>query len=309
MFKFKKIAIAIGLASLAVSSSVYAQEKKIGVAVANLEAEYFNMIKQSIEAYGKEKGYKIITVDAKGDATTQVNQIQDLITQQIDALIYMPAGATAASVPVKMARAAGIPVINVDRNAESAPGDTFIRGESIQATKELGEWVCEKTGGQGNAVIIHGQRGTSPEVDRAKGFRMGLEKCPGVKITQEQWTERWSAAEGVKIAQDMLQRDPKITVIFGQADAIALGAAQAVKLANLSHKIWVLGYDGDIGGLKAVQNGSLDVTATQKTYAMGRMAVDAATNLIAKKPVPKDQPTEATITTKANVEQFLKEHP
>ena len=309
MFNFKQLVVAAGVAAMLASPAAYAQEKKIGLAVANLQAEFFNMIKQSVEAYGKEKGYKVITVDAKGDATTQVNQIQDLITQKIDALIYIPAGATAAAVPVKAARAAGIPVINVDRQADGAPGDTFIRGESIVATKDLGELVCEKTGGKGNAVIIHGQRGTTPEVDRAKGFKMGLEKCPGVKVTQEQWTERWSADEGVKIAQDMLQRDPSITVIFGQADGIALGASQAVKLAKLPQKIWVLGYDGDVGGLKAVQSGSLDATATQQTFAMGRMAVDAATSLIAGKSVTKDQPTEEQVTTKANVEQFLKAHP
>lgn len=309
MFNFKQLVVAAGVAAMLASPAAYAQEKKIGLAVANLQAEFFNMIKQSVEAYGKEKGYKVITVDAKGDATTQVNQIQDLITQKIDALIYIPAGATAAAVPVKAARAAGIPVINVDRQADGAPGDTFIRGESIVATKDLGELVCEKTGGKGNAVIIHGQRGTTPEVDRAKGFKMGLEKCPGVKVTQEQWTERWSADEGVKIAQDMLQRDPSITVIFGQADGIALGVSQAVKLAKLPQKIWVLGYDGDVGGLKAVQSGSLDATATQQTFAMGRMAVDAATSLIAGKSVTKDQPTEAQVTTKANVEQFLKAHP
>ena len=309
MFKFKQIAIAAGVAaSLVASSAAFAQEKKIGLAVANLQAEFFNMIKQSVETYGKEKGYKVITVDAKGDATTQVNQIQDLITQKIDALIYIPAGATAATVPVKAARAAGIPVINVDRNAEGAPGDTFIYGQSIAATKALGEMVCDKTGGKGTVVMIHGQRGTTPEVDRTKGFKQGLDKC-GMKVKQEQWTERWSADEGAKIAQDMLQRDPSINVILGQADGIALGASQAVKLAKLPQKIWVVGFDGDVGGLKAVQSGSLDATATQQTFNMGRMAVDAATALLAKKPVPADQPTEAKVTTKANVDGYLAHHP
>ena len=243
------------------------------------------------------------------DATTQVNQIQDLITQKVDALIYIPAGATAASVPVKAARAAGIPVVNVDRNADGAPGDTFIRGESIKATKELGEWICKQTGGKGNAVVIHGQKGTSPEVDRFKGFTEGLKACPDIKITQNQWTERWAADEGNKFAQDMLQRDPTISIIFGQADGIALGAAQAVKLAKPDHKIWVVGYDGDIGGLKGVQNGTLDATVTQPTFTMGRMAVDTVTELLAGKKVNPDQPMEGVLTTKDNVEQFLKNHP
>ncbi len=311
MFRISKVALAIGIAALTATGGAHAQGqgKKIGLAVANLQAEFFNMIKQSVEAYGKEKGYTIITVDAKGDATTQVNQIQDLLTQKIDALIYIPAGATAASVPVKAARAAGIPVINVDRNADGAPGDTFIRGESIKATIELGEWICKQTGGKGNAVVIHGQKGTSPEVDRMKGFTKGLEKCPGVKITQNQFTERWAADEGNKFAQDMLQRDPTINVIFGQADGIALGAAQAVKLAKPDHKVWVVGYDGDIGGLKAVQSGGLDATVTQPTFTMGRLAVDAVTDMLAGKKPPLDQPKDGVLTTKENVDKFLASHP
>lgn len=311
MFKVNKVAlVAIAGLTLTAAQGAFAQGqgKKIGLAVANLQAEFFNMIKQSVEAYGKEKGYTVITVDAKGDATTQVNQIQDLISQKIDALIYIPAGATAASVPVKAARAAKIPVINVDRNAEGAPGDTFIYGQSVAATTELGKWICEQTKGKGKAVMIHGQRGTTPEVDRTKGFTQGLASC-GIKVTQEQWTERWSADEGNKIAQDMLQRDPSVNIILGQADGIALGAAQAVKLAKPAEKVWVVGFDGDVGGLKAVQSGSLDATATQQTFTMGRMAVDAVTAVLGGKSVPKDQPTDAKVTTKANVEQFLGAHP
>ena len=311
MFRINKVAlIAIAGLTLTAAQGAFAQGqgKKIGLAVANLQAEFFNMIKQSVEAYGKEKGYTVITVDAKGDATTQVNQIQDLISQKIDALIYIPAGATAAAVPVKAARAAKIPVINVDRNAEGAPGDTFIYGQSVAATTELGKWICEQTKGKGKAVMIHGQRGTTPEVDRTKGFTQGLASC-GIKVTQEQWTERWSADEGNKIAQDMLQRDPSVNIILGQADGIALGAAQAVKLAKPAEKVWVVGFDGDVGGLKAVQSGSLDATATQQTFTMGRMAVDAVTAVLGGKSVPKDQPTDAKVTTKANVEQFLGAHP
>jgi len=311
MFKFQKIAlVAVAGIAFAVAPSAWAQGqgKTIGLAVANLQADFFNMIKQGVEAYGKEKGYKVITVDAKGDATTQVNQIQDLIAQKIDALIYIPAGATAAAVPVKAARAAKIPVINVDRNVDSNPGDTFIYGQSVAATTELGKWVCQQTGGKGKAVMIHGQRGTTPEVDRTKGFADGLASC-GIKITQDQWTERWSADEGNRIAQDMLQRDPSINIVIGQADGIAMGASQAAKLAKLSQKVWVVGFDGDPGALIAVKNGTLDATATQQTWTMGKMAVDAVTDVLAGKTVPKEQPTDAKLTLKANVDEFIKQHP
>ena len=310
MNKFNKLVLAT-LASVALAGSAYAQGagKTIGVSVPNLQADFFNIIKQGVEGYGKEKGYKIVVVDAKGDAATQVNQVQDLIAQKIDALIYIPAGATAAAVPVRAARKAGIPVINVDRNVDSDPGDTFIYGRSIAATTELGKLICAKTGGKGKAVMIHGQRGTTPEKERTEGFTAGLATC-GIKISQDQWTDRWSADEGNRIAQDMLQRDPEINIIIGQADGIAMGASQAVRLAKLPQKVWVFGFDGDPGALLAMKNnGALDATATQQTWTMGKMAVDAVTAILAGKSVPKDQPTDARVTTAENVDQFIKQHP
>jgi ribose transport system substrate-binding protein len=200
-------------------------------------------------------------------------------------------------------------VINVDRNVDSDPGDTFIYGRSIAATTELGKLICNKTGGKGKVVMIHGQRGTTPEKERTIGFNDGLATC-GLKVSQDQWTERWSADEGNRIAQDMLQRDPSMNVIIGQADGIAMGASQAVKLAKADHKVWIFGFDGDPGALTAMKNtGALDATATQQTWTMGKMAVDAVTAVLAGKSVPKDQPTEARVTTKENVDEFIKNHP
>jgi ribose transport system substrate-binding protein len=76
-----------------------AELKTVGLAVANLQANFFNQIKQSVEAEAGKRGIKVIVVDAKGDGPTQVNQVQDLLTQNVGALIYIPAGAAAATVP------------------------------------------------------------------------------------------------------------------------------------------------------------------------------------------------------------------
>jgi ribose transport system substrate-binding protein len=117
------------------------KQKTIGLAVANQQADFFNQIRQSVEAAAKEQNVKVVVADAKGDSNTQVSQIQDFITQQVDAIIYIPAGATAATVPVRAAKSANIPIVAVDRNPEGAPGDTFIATDSVGAAKSLGEWV------------------------------------------------------------------------------------------------------------------------------------------------------------------------
>ncbi len=282
---------------------------EVGLAVANLQANFFNQIKQAVEAEGKEKGVDVTTADAHGDSATQVNQIQDMLTKGIKALIYIPAGATAAGVPVKAAHDAKVPVVAVDRNAPDAPGDTFIATDSVSAAHTLGDYVCKITGGKGNVAIIQGQLGTTPEQDRDKGFNEALANCPGLKVVAKQPSKAWHQDEGFAIAQDMLQRNPDITVFFGRADALALGAAQAVKVANLGHPVVIVGFDGDTAGLKAVEDGTLAATMTQKTQFMGRLALQSALDLAAGKSVPKEQLQPAELTTKENVAPFIAQHP
>ncbi|CDN51083.1 sugar ABC transporter substrate-binding protein [Neorhizobium galegae] len=286
-----------------------AELKKLGLAVANLQANFFNQIKQSVEAEAKKRGIAVVVVDAKGDGPTQVNQIQDLLTQNIGALIYIPAGAAAATVPVKLAKNAGIPVINVDRNAEGAPGDTFLATDSVTSAKAVCDYILKQAGGKGKMVIIHGQKGTTPEVDRTKGCMESVKANPGVKVVAEQFSNLWSQDEGFQIMQNMLQANPDVSIVFAQADGLALGAAQAIKVANPSQKIVVGGFDGDTAALEALSKGVFNVTATQQTQKMGRDAVENAVKLVAGEKVPPVQLMDATLTTKENVAGFIANHP
>jgi ribose transport system substrate-binding protein len=295
--------------SLSPTSSLAQAKKTVGLAVANLQADFFNQIKQSVDAEAKAKGVDLIVADAKGDAATQVDQIQDLITRGVKAIIYIPAGATAAGVPVKAAKKANIPVVNVDRNAPDVPGDTFIATDSVGAARTLGEYICKVTGGKANIAILQGQLGTTPEMDRDKGFTEAMANCPGIKVVAKQPSKAWMQDEGFAIAQDMLQRYPNIDAFFGRADALALGAAHAVKVANVGHKVWIFGFDGDVAGLKAVRDGTLDATMTQKTQYMGKLALDSALDLIDGKQLAKEQLQEAVLTTKENVGPFIDKHP
>ena len=302
-------ALAVAISPLALGGASAADPVKVGLAVANLQADFFNQIKQSVERNAQEMGATVITVDAKGDGATQVSQIQDLVNQQVQALIYIPAGAAAAAVPVKTAKAAGIPVVAVDRNPADAPGDTFIATNSVAAAKTLGDHACKVTDGKGELAIIQGQIGTTPEQDRDKGFKEAMASCPGIQEVSREASKMWMKDEGFNIAQNMLQRDPDISIFFGRADALALGAAQAAKAANLGHKIWVFGFDGDLAGLKAVKDGTLDATMTQRTQYMGKLALQSALDLVAGKAVPAEQLQDAALTTKDNVDQSIAEHP
>ena len=71
----------------------------------------------------------------------------------------------------------------------------------------------------------------------------------------------------------------------------------------------MFGFDGDVAGLKAVQEGTLEATMTQRTQFMGRLALEAALTLAGGGSVPAVQLQEATLTTKDNVGPFIQQHP
>lgn len=313
---FRKIAAGVTAAVIVVSLSACATsgvgggtddgKKTVGLAVANLQADFFNQIRQSVEAEAAAEGVEVIVSDAKGDSDTQVSQIQDFITQGVDAIIYIPAGATAATVPVRAAKEAGIPIVTVDRNPDGAPGDTFIATDSVAAAEALGDWVVEQTNGTGEVGIIQGQIGTTPQVARQEGFGKALEGT-NLKVVAEQASLQWAQDEGYDIATDMLQSNPGITVFFGQADALALGASSAARAAGA--KVLVVGFDGDVAGLEAVRDGDLGATITQPTQGMGKLALQSAVKLSNGEKLPAEQLQEGVLTTKDNVEPFITTHP
>src|SRR3954465_13221672 len=128
-FVIGPIVVILGLATI-FSQRWEADKPKIGLSVANLQADFFNQIKQSVTKEAAKQGVEVVVADARGDAATQVNQIEDFVTKKVDAIVSIPAGATAAGVPVKDAKRAGIPIIAVDRNPPDEPANTFIASDS-----------------------------------------------------------------------------------------------------------------------------------------------------------------------------------
>ena len=308
--KLKSLLSATALAVLA-GPAAADEVKTIGLAVPNLQADYFNQIKLGVEGYAAKLGIKVITVDAKNDTNTQVSQVQDLLTQGIDAFIYIPAGAAAATVPTRLARQEGVPVINVDREPEGEPGDTVIYGENILSAYQVCSHLIGLVEGKGKMVIIHGQKGTTPEVQRFEGCKRAIDENPGIELVAQQWSQMWSPDEGFTIAQNMLQAHPDTKVIFGQADGLAMGAAKAVEVAGLSDSIVVGGYDGDVAALESLAKCDTPfiVTATQSTQAMGVLAVNSAVAVALDASVPARQIPNAVLTTCENAKEFVEKHP
>lgn len=274
-------------------------KKVIGVSLADQKSLFYIAEADGIKAAAKEAGVEIVLLSADNNSTQQVNQVNDLITQGVDALIFTAQDATAAAAGVRAANRANIPVIAVDQKPESGEGKlaTYIATDSVKAAEQLCTWMFEKMGGSGEIGILQGVLGSTAELQRSEGCDKALAKNPGIKVVAKQ-SANWDETEGYKAAQNMLQANPGIKAIFGESDAMGLGAAKAAKDAG--RDIIAVGIDGFPTMIQAIKDGLTDATQAQVPYVMGQMAVKDAIKVIDGGKIPELQYQDTVLVTAEN---------
>jgi ribose transport system substrate-binding protein len=91
---------------------------KLGFSQVTLQSPFYVQLRDGAMAAAKADGDALIFLDANGDVSKQNNDIQDLITKKVDVLIINPVNADAVAPSLAAAKAAGIPVITVDRSVK-----------------------------------------------------------------------------------------------------------------------------------------------------------------------------------------------
>ena len=268
--KGSAIAVLIVLGLSSITSAVQAAPKKltIGVSVADQKSLFYVAAVEGMRVQAKASGVKLIVLSADNNASQQLAQVKSLITQHVDALVFIAQDATAAAAGVKAANAAKIPVIAVDEKPESGQGKlaTYIATDSVKAADVLCTWLFKQIGNSGEIGILHGVVGGTAEKQRTEGCHLALARTPGIKVVAEA-IANWDETQAYKATTDMLTAHPAIKAIFGESDAMGLGAAKAAKAAGV--KIVAVGIDGFPTMVTAIQQGLTQATQAQIPYKMG----------------------------------------
>ncbi|WP_111765797.1 substrate-binding domain-containing protein [Nakamurella deserti] len=281
------------------AGSAAASDYTIGISVADQKSLFYIAAVDGMEKAAADLGVKTVVLSADNNSTQQVNQVNDLITQQVDALIFIAQDATAAAAGVRAANKAEIPVIAVDQKPESGDGKlaTYIATDSVKAADALCTWMFEQIGGSGEIGILQGVLGATAELQRSQGCQQALDKTPGVTVVAKQ-AANWDETEGYKAAQNMLQANPDIKAIFGESDAMAMGAAKAAKDAGKT--IVTVGIDGFPTMVKAIQDKLTNATQAQVPYVMGQQSVKDALTILGGGSVPAEQYQDTVLVTQDN---------
>jgi len=281
------IAVALGLLTLPLGGAIsQAQEDgiTIGLSLSTLNNPFFVSVQEGAQAEADRLGVDLVVTDAQNDLATQVSDVQDLISQNVDALLVNPVDSAGIVPAVNQANEAGIPVFAIDRAIETSGGAQVvaqIASDNVFGGRLQARFVADALGGEGNVVELEGIPGTSAARDRRQGFEDELaEIAPDMEIIASQ-PAGFDQAEAVTVMQNILQANPNaIDAVVAANDQMALGALQAIQQADATRpngeRIVIVGFDAIDPALEAIRNGNMDATIAQQPSLMGQLGVSAA---------------------------------
>jgi ABC-type sugar transport system substrate-binding protein len=200
--------------------------------------------------------------DAVNSSDRQIKDIEQFIEEKVDLLIVTPNEADPITPVVEKAFQKGIPVIIVDRRTSSSMYSAYIGANNYEIGKLAGSYISELLKGKGAIMEIWGLRGSSPAIDRHRGFREVIASHPGITISSE-IDGKWELDTAKAQLRKRLDSVSRFDVVFAHNDVMAYGAYSVCKEAGLHEGKKFIGIDGlpgVTGGIQFVDDKILSAT-------------------------------------------------
>jgi ribose transport system substrate-binding protein len=262
--------------------------------------EHWLKLRSGAEDKARELGVTV-TFDAgnKWDPALQLSILEDTVTKKVDAILLAPSDATALLPGINRAIAAGIPVVLVDSGA-NYNYDILIGTDNGAAARLAADEMAKLINQQGKVAIINAQAGAGTTMTRENEFKAQIaSKYPNITIVGTQYSDG-DPTRALNIATDYMTANPDLAGIYACNEGATVGSGMAIEQAGKGGSVKLIGWDWTANTLGLVQRGVLSASMVQDPYQMGYLGVQAAVDLINKKPVQKDVDSGVIVATRDN---------
>ena len=285
--KLIKFAAAAATGILLSSGMAAADDKPVvGLIMKSLANEFFQNMLEGAEAHAAQRGdYELRAVGMQNetDFESQINAVENFITQGVDAIVVAPADSKAMVRPLKRAMAAGIVVVNfdvaLDEDAKKQQGVelAFVGPDNRGGAKLAGDALGAALGAGGKVVIIEGNPGADNATQRRLGFEDSVAEYKLDLLDSR--TAHWETEEANQVLSTMLTANPDIQGVMAANDSMAIGVVKALEAAGRDD-IRVVGFDAIPAVLPMIEDGRLLATVDQFGKEMAANSIDLALDVI-----------------------------
>jgi len=302
--------------ALLTAGAASAETMRIGITQNNVGVDSYQTTyeKSFIAAAEANENVEVVVLDAGGDVARQIAQMEDLIQQEVDAIIIWPTNGEAVIPAVRKAHSAGIPVVVTNSNIAEAGFEfvsTFSGPDNITQGSRSAEIMCDRfkaLGIENEAKVVHitGQPGYTTAIERAKGFNDRLpEVCPNVEQVDEQPGD-WSREKSQQVMEAFLVKHDDIDGVYAGDDNMGVGALNAANAAGRTDGITFVGATNFAVGYEAMERGEYWGSIYQSPVDDAEAALQSAIDLISGKELPFLNYFDTPKITQDNQGEFTK---
>ena len=241
------------------------------------------------------------------DNVLQNKQINQFVDEGVDLLIVSPNQLSAISKAVERAYDKGIPVILYDRKTNSDKYTAFIGCDNYTIGKSMGSFIAQQLQGKGRVVEISGLEGSSPALERHRGFMDAIKPYSGLQVVASEGGN-WKEEGGIQAMKRILKQTQDFDYVFAHNDRLAWGAYVAARQMRVKRNYKYTGVDGmatEGGGLELVRDGIFEASYLYPTK--GDEVIALAMKILKHQPYERDNYLSTSIITQANAALTLME--
>ena len=257
------------------------KEWVIGVSYQNLAFPYVAAMQKAIQNRAAALGVKIIETDAFNDTNKELANVENLLAQKIDLLLFEAASLEASVASIEAANKAGVPVVQFNGKAQGGDYVTFVGSNQIESGQLLGQWLLDLYKKLGKdklkGVYLRGVAGQITDIARSDGVKKALADAGMTDKFEfvEQYAD-YDRGKGQSVTESILSQSTAYDFIIANNDDMILGAMAAVQQAGLLGKMPMCGVDGLPEALDAIKAGNLSATVFQNPEGQAAGGLTAA---------------------------------
>lgn len=271
---------------------------KVGLSFSDFATERWANEEKIMRKLLEEKGYEVLTQEANHDVKLQNDQIDNMVSQGVKALIIVAEDGDAIVTAVDRAADAGVAVIAYDRLIKTPKIAAYLSFNNVEVGRQQALGVMKALGidnwdvaSKGKARVV--KLGGSPTDNNAILFRKGqdeivdpLVESGKVEIVADQWVDNWDPANALKLMENILTSvGNKLDAVVASNDGTALGALQALRAQGLAGKVPISGQDATADGCNSIVKGELTVSILKDIRDLAPLSVDLADKLLKGQPI------------------------
>ena len=217
--------------------------------------------------------------ETEEDYETQNRMVAEAVDAGAEALVFSAIDYENNAAAIDAAAAAGVRIVAIDSNVDSAAVQTYIGTDNYAAGQMAAQAALDAVDGELTVGIVNYDISSANGQERERGARDLFEESGRAQVAARINTLA-EAGRAQADTEELLRAHPDINVLLAFNEPTSVGAAAAVAAQDLSDAVFLVGFDSNLATVEGLQNGSVDALIVQNPYAMGYLGVESAYRLL-----------------------------